>query len=447
MVGWASIAADKESSPKRSAPQEVEMADMSDFTRTPASTPSADAAEAESGGWARKPMESFEIEDPKAAAAPKSSMFSRLKASASSAATDATNWTKSRLDNEGTRTPMLDPKSKAPAELQQDGLTSPLDAKVSSIRANMDMASRTGSAGRSIRSGGIDVQNASSGGMQSLGGALVGHLTGFNPQTAAEGGGAAAEATGNMMMASDSNVKASYKMAQIKNRNAAREADAASEALTKAKADGASPEERSRLVKARFRSLGRRVIANNNLAAHGVVARNMPMQELTPEQTDTVQSHSAKAPEQVGMLGRFGQWLRSFGKKTTKAGDIVRGANATKYIDQGDDAAAAAAGASAVAHQVAGGTQVGRIPSAAIQAKGKLMSWAGQGASAAGDKLAKDADASDLQASMDSGAYRKEAIDKGVYLKGAERKKPQGWLNKAKTWLHDTLFGSSKRKK
>ena len=48
---------------------------------------------------------------------------------------------------------------------------------------------------------------------------------------------------------------------------------------------------------------------------------------------------------------------------------------------------------------------------------------------------------------MDSGAYRKEAIDKGVYLKGAERKKPQGWLNKAKTWLHDTLFGSSKRKK
>lgn len=439
MGGRGASSAEKERASQGSKSMEIEMSDMSVKQRPNTSSPA---------------FEPFEIEGPETAERARPSVMSRiassakdLKAKASGFATDSSNFVKSKLANEGTETPMLDPKAKAPADLQQDGITSPLDARVSSIRANMDMASKTGSAGRTIRSGGIDVQNASSGGLATVGGALVGHVTGFNPQTAAEGGGAAAEAAGNMMMASDDNVKASYKMAQIRNRNAAREATAASEALAKGKADGASPEELSRLKKARLRALLRRVPANNNLAAHGVVARNMPNQELTTDQTDMLHSGSARAPEQVGRMARFGQWLRSFGNKATKAGDITRGANATKYIDQGDDVAGAAAGASAVAHQVAGATQVGRPVAAAIKAKGALMSYGGTAASAAGDKLAKTADDSDLKASMDSGAYKSGAVDKGVYLKGAERKKPQGWFNKAKTWLYDKLFGSSKRKK
>jgi len=439
MPSPGATSAEKERAAQRSGAMEVEMSDLSAKQRPNVSGPA---------------FEPFEIEGPEHADTARPTTMSRimggataLKDKATGFATDTTNFVKSKLANEGTETPMLDPKANAPAELQQDGITSPLDARVSNIRANMDMASKTGSAGRDIRSGGIDVQNAASGGLATVGGAVVGHLTGFNPQTAAQGGGATAEATGNMMMASDDNVKASYKMAQIRNRNAAREATAASDALAKGKADGASPEELSRLKKARLRALLRRVPANNNLAAHGVVARNMPNQELTAEQTDMVHSGSARAPEQVGRLARFGQWLRSFGSKATKAGDITRGANATTYIDQGDDVAGAAAGASAVAHQVAGATQVGRPVAAAIKAKGALMSYGGMAASAVGGTLAKDADDSDLKASMDSGAYKSGAVDKGVYLKGAERKKPEGWLNKAKTWLYDKLFGSSKRKK
>ncbi|MBM3669680.1 MAG: hypothetical protein FJW97_06665 [Actinobacteria bacterium] len=439
MAGTGASSAEKERVSQGAKPMEVEMSDLSTKNRPNTSSPA---------------FEPMEIEGPEPAERARPSMMSRVASSVKDAknkvsgfATDSTNFVKSKLENEGTRTPMLDPKANAPADLQQDGINSPLDARVSSIRANMDMASKTGSAGRAIRSGGIDVQNRTSGGLATVGGEAVGLLTGFNPQTAAQGGGAAAEGAGNMMMASDDNVKASYKMAQIRNLNAAREATAASEALAKGKADGASPEELSKLKKARLRALLRRVPANNNLAAHGVVARNMPNQELSTEQTDMLHAGSARAPEQVGRLARFGQWLRSFGKKTTKAGDIARGANATQYIDQGDDAAGVAAGTSAVAHQVAGATQVGRPVAAAIKSQGALMSYGGSAASALGGKLAKDADDSDLKASVDSGSYKSEAVDKGVYLKGAERKQPQGFFNKAKTWLYDKLFGSSKRKR
>lgn len=439
MPSPGAASAEKERAAQRSGAMEVEMSDLSAKQRPNVSSPA---------------FEPFEIEGPEQADTARPSTMSRimsgasaLKDKATGIATDATNFVKSKLENEGTRAPSLDPTSGAPAELQQDGLTSPLDARVSNVRANMDLASKTGRAGRTLRSGAIDTQNAANSAMGTVGGKVVGAITGFNPQQTISSGGAVGEATGNLMMASDDNVKASYKMAQIRNRNAARDASAASEALAKGKAEGASPEELSKLKKARLRALVRRVPANNNLAAHGVVARNMPMQELSQQQTEAVNAGNAVAPSQVGKLSRFGQWLRSFGNKASKSGDVIRGANATKYIDQGDDATAIAAGTSSVAQQIAGATQVGRPVTAAIQAKGKLISNIGSGATAIGGKLAEKADASDLQESMTSGAYRKDATDKGVYLKGAERKKPEGWLNKAKTWLYDKLFGSSKRKK
>jgi hypothetical protein len=418
---------------------DIEMSDLSHKQRPNTSSPT---------------FEPFEIEEPEPAVRARPSTMTRLLSSAKGLrdrvtgfGQDATNTVKAKLANPGVEAPQLDPGSNAPAELQQDGITSPLDSRVSSIRANMDMASTTGEAGRTLRSGAIDVQNAASSTAATIGGKVIGAISGFNPRQTVQSTGAIGEASGNLMMASDSSVTASYKMAQIRNRNAAREASSASAALAKGKAEGASPEELSRLKKARYRALLRRVPANNNLAAHGVVARNMPMPELSTKQTDDVNAGSAVAPSQVGKLSRFGQMLRSFGKGASKTGDVVQGKNATKYIDQGDDATAIAAGTSSVAQQIAGATQVGRPVTAAIHAKGKVISGVGTAATMVGGKLAEKADASDLQESMSTGAYRSDAVDKGVYLKGAERKKPEGLLNKAKTWIYDKLFGSSKRKK
>ncbi|MFM8514654.1 MAG: hypothetical protein ACKOBJ_00135 [Actinomycetota bacterium] len=439
MAGTGASSAEKERVSQGAKPMEVEMSDLSTKNRPNTSSPA---------------FEPMEIEGPEPAERARPSMMSRVASSVKDAknkvsgfATDSTNFVKSKLENEGTRAPVLDPKAKAPADLQQDGVTSPLDTRVSNIRANMDMGSKTGEIGRGLRSGGITTQNMANSTGGKIAGKVVGLATGFNPQGSVESGGTMAEAGGNLMMASDSNVQASHKMAQIRNRNAARAATAASDALAKGKAEGASPEELSKLKKERLRALLRRVPANNNLAAHGVVARSMPMQELSEKQTEAVSAGSAVAPSQVGKLSRFGQRLRSFGKKTSTAADVVQGNNATNYIDQGDDKTAMAVSASSIGQQIAGATQVGRPVTAAIQAKGAVMSKVGSAATAVGGKLAEKADASDLQASVESGAYRTDAVDKGVYLKGAQKKQPQGMLNKAKTWIYNKLFGSSKRTK
>lgn len=416
----------------------VELADMSERRRPNISSPA---------------FERFEIEQPEPAEKVRPTVLGRMASSASAARstmsrmyTDATNSVKAALANPGVSAPTLDPRSHAPGELQQDGLTSPIDTRASKVRANMDLASPLGEAGRSMRSGAIGVQNAASSTWGTIASKIFGKITGHNPQKMIKDGAAGAEAMGNMALASDENVQASYFMAQIRNRNAARASSAASEALEKAKADGASPEELSRLNKAKFRAMVRRVPANNNLAAHGVVARQMPMEELSEKQTQDVHDGSAVAPDQVSTLSRVGQGLRTVGERTEDVGDIASGANPTKFIDRGEDAKGLAASASSVTHEIAGATQVARPVSAAVQVKGHLLSRIGAAAKWIGSKLARQADASDLQASVESGAHRAQAIERGVKFKGAERQKPRGVVNKAKTWLYNKLFQDGSRK-